>query len=155
MKALKVLVVILGVFLVLSCMLFAASGIVVLAAPDQLIHALNGKTMVEYNMIVTGRNQTQADLDKADQAWNSLLCKQTWAQATDPNTVFFAPDNPDKSFRKYLNGFGFDFLLTQWKPYFDENLPSTVMIRDLHSGIIFNITDHCIILKDTGAGQTP
>lgn len=153
MKALQVLVVLLGVLLVLSCMLFAASGIVVLAAPQSIIHALGGKTGIEYNDVVATLTKSQADLNKANQAWNSLLCKQTWAQATDPKTVFFAPDNPDKSFRKYLNGFGFDFLLTQWKPYFDENLPSTVMIKDLHSGIIFNVTDHCVILKDTG--QTP
>ncbi len=86
-------------------------------------------------------------LNKQLGRWEGLLCSQSWSEATDWGMVYYV-DSDDGSFRKYLNGLGFDLLVSQWTPgRFDDKEPFTVMIMDISGEIILNVTDHCVILS--------
>ncbi len=174
----KALSVIFGLGCVFLLLVVIGGAVFTAAAPDQVIHALNGKTLAEYSNLEAALNDTQAALDTATtdlgtkktritelegvvddlngqisgyqkelDKWKNLLCKETWAQATNQNNVFYLNAISGVLVRPTLNELGFEVIVTQWTSSFDPNKPFDVLLQDLRGGIILNVTDHCLVMK--------
>ena len=76
----NVIIVALSVFLGLAILVIVGSGAVALATPQSIIHALGGKTGIEYNDIVTTLNQTKDSLNQTKDSLNQTQANLAQAQ---------------------------------------------------------------------------
>jgi hypothetical protein len=178
----KILTFVFGIVCVLLLIVVAAGGVVVVADRPQVIHALSGKTGAEYSKVmgdldkangqigdlqgqlktangqidelnkqINTLNSTIAGLQGQIGSWNALVCSHTWAEFVTPNELTFWNDLPNGIF----SSMGFELYATQWKPVVvDPSKPFTTLILDVKANIVWDVTDHCIIMKKSVSGPS-
>jgi uncharacterized protein YukE len=96
-------------------------------------------------------NSTIAGLQGQIGSWNALVCSHTWAEFATPNELTFWSDLPNGIF----SSMGFELYATQWKPaVVDSSKPYTTLILDVKANIVWDVTDHCIIMKESVSGPS-